>query len=234
MLEKIWRLLGGSSWQTFKYNYGWSDYVTLFDGWIARCAMAVPIIGYLILFNDFIVTHLSFDLLAKEKTLRFGLGSGARLKLIYFGLLLLGSANILYRVRRPFLMKHGRNEKEYVEHALATFVLDDYIQVHNVIRREGHTTPYGKYYDSEYQDFRDMARGVHGDQPGKENVRSDWSGAKQKYEALLRSMLMDFYFRHQTTRRIALSICLALAISGYALLFIPSVDLFVKVVAISL
>ncbi len=50
----------------FSYNYGWSKYVVLFDGWIAKCAMAVPFIGYLIIFNDSVSQHLSFNNLAHE------------------------------------------------------------------------------------------------------------------------------------------------------------------------
>lgn len=231
MLERILSDLQ-ARWSTFTYNYRWSDYVSLFDGWIARCAMAIPIVGYLILFNDFVVGHLSFDLLAKEKNLDFGLSSGARLKLVYFGLLVLGSANILYRARRPFVMKMGRTQNEYINRALERFVLYDYVRIDETINIEGHRSLYGKYYTSEFEDFKSMARGVHG-LSDSETVRSDWNGAKLKYEQLLRSMLMDFYFRNESQRRISLTICICLALFGYALLFIPSADLFIKVVAIT-
>jgi hypothetical protein len=93
-------------WSIFAYNYCWSDYVFLFDGWVAKCAMAVPVAGYLVLFNDAVSQHLSFNRLADESLLSFGLSSGVRLKLIYFGLILLGTANILYRLRRPFVFKN--------------------------------------------------------------------------------------------------------------------------------
>lgn len=82
-----WTSYWRSRWSSFDYNFGWSDYVFLFDGWVAKCAMAVPIIGYLILFNDTISQHLSFNKLASEDVLGFGLSSAARLKFIYFGLI---------------------------------------------------------------------------------------------------------------------------------------------------
>ena len=111
-----WTSYWRSRWSSFDYNFGWSDYVFLFDGWVAKCAMAVP---------------------------------AARLKFIYFGLIFLGSANILYRIRRPFVFKIGTNQFEYVENALKHFTVSAYIDIHGLIRHEGHHTLHGKYYDSE-------------------------------------------------------------------------------------
>lgn len=82
-------------WQTFSYNYCWSDYVAYIDGWIPKLALSVPIIGYLILFNDKISEILIFKELANEDTLSFGLSGVQRLRLIYFGLILLGVSNFI-------------------------------------------------------------------------------------------------------------------------------------------
>jgi hypothetical protein len=109
-------------WQIFVYNYQWPDYIPLFDGWIAKCSMAVPIVGYLILFNDSISQHIAFNRLASEQLISFGISSGARLKFLYFGLLALGASNLLYRIRRPYALKIGKNQFEYVETALSTTV----------------------------------------------------------------------------------------------------------------
>ena len=74
-------------WDALSYNYSWSDYIYLFDGWVAKCALAVPIVGYLILFNDGVSQYLSFKILADESSRSFGLSSVARLKFIYLGLI---------------------------------------------------------------------------------------------------------------------------------------------------
>jgi|GEM_PF-1259051 len=220
-------------WSIYRYNYGWSDYVFLFDGWVAKCAMAVPIVGYLILFNDSISQHLSFDQLAGENLLRFGLSSTERLKLIYFGLILLGTANICYRVRRPFTFKIGTNQFEYAEDALKHFTPSAYIDIHGVIRHEGHHSLHGKYYDSEYEAFLDLAFGKVTGRLQRDDAAADWTGAKRRYEGLLRSMLLENFLRNNIKRRISLSVCLVLSLMGYLLLFIPSADLFFKVVAAS-
>jgi hypothetical protein len=221
-------------WSTFSYNYCWSDYLFVFDGWIAKCAMAVPVVGYLILFNDTISQHLSFNKLASENTIGFGLTPIARLKLIYFGLIFLGSANILYRIRRPFVLKIGRNRFSYVEKALEHFTVSAYIDIHGTIRTEGHHTLHGKYYDSEYEAFLDLALGKKISKRERDDSTSDWAGAKSKYEGLLRSMLIENFTRQDVSRRGSLTTCIVLSLVGYFLLLIPSADLFLKVVSVSL
>jgi hypothetical protein len=220
-------------WSTFTYNYGWSKYVILFDGWIAKCAMAVPIVGYLILFNDSISQHLSFNKLADENTLRFGLSSITRLKFIYFGLIFLGSANILYRIRRPFVLKIGTNQFDYVEKGLVHFTVSAYIDINGDVRHNGHYTLHGKYYDAEFDGFLDLALGKPG-AVGRDESTANWLAAKNKYEGLLRSMLIENFFRNNIKRRVSLSFCIVLSLSGYILLLIPSADLFIKVMTVIL
>jgi hypothetical protein len=195
--------------------------------------MAVPIIGYLIIFNDTISQHLSFNKLAGENTIDFGLSSIERLKLIYFGLIFLGSANIIYRIRRPFIIKLGRNTFEYVTNALSQFTISEYINIHGTIRHEGHQTLYGKYYDSEYETFLDMALGKKRIGNDRDESTAHWVGAKNKHEGLLRSMLIENFFRNDIKRRWSLTLCIFLSLVGYFLLLIPSADLFLKVVAVT-
>lgn len=220
-------------WSSFTYNYGWSKYVPLFDGWIARCAMAVPIFGYLILFNDSVSEHISFDKLVGQNLIEFGLSSGARLKLIYFGLIFLGSTNIIYRWHRPFIMRIGKDQFEYVENALRHFTVSAYIEINGVICHEGHHTLYGKYYDAEYDAFLELALGKKLDRQERDESSADWNRAKSKYEGLLRSMLIENFFRNNVTRRGYLTLCILLAIVGYILLLTPSADLFIKVLFVT-
>lgn len=102
------------------------------------------------------------------------------------------------------------------------------MQIHSTIRHEGHLTPDGKYYDSEWKGFLETARNPG---EGTDNVvrSGNWEDAKRKYGDLLRSMLRENFFRSDTQNRISLSICLFLSTVGYILLAIPSIDLFAKV-----
>jgi hypothetical protein len=221
-------------WTTFLYNFGWSDWVPFLNGWIAKCAMAVPVVGYLVLFNDGVARHLSFNDLASEEQLSvFALHASTRLKLIYFGLIFLGSANILYRWRRPYIFHIGTDQFDYVERALVHFTVETYIDIHSVIRHEGHHTPHGKYHDAEFDGFLDKATGRNSRGVAPHAV-SNWSEAKSKFEGLLRSILIENFHRNNIKRRFALTCCLLSALCGYALLLIPSADLFVKVIRVTL
>lgn len=215
-------------WQIFVYNYQWPDYISLFDGWIAKCSMAVPIVGYLILFNDTISKHIAFNNLANEHLLSFGISSSARLKLIYFGLIFLGSSNIFYRLRRPYALKIGKNEFEYVETALKYFTVTDYIRINGEIKHSDFDpyTQHGKYYNSEFDAFLKLAIGE--DKKGDPSS-IHWVEAKNRFEGLLRSMLIENFFRQKIQRRYSLTFCIVLSLIGYCLLFIPSADLFLKV-----
>jgi hypothetical protein len=216
-------------WATFRYNFGWSAWVWCLDGWIAKCAMAVPIVGYLVLFNDGVSRHISFNELASEDQLSvLSLSASGRLKLIYFGLIFLGAANILYRWWRPYIFRIGTNQFDYVERALVHFTLETYIDLNSVIKHEGHRTQHGKYYDAEFESFLSVATGKSG------RVNASWSEAKSKFEGLLRSILIESFFRNNIKQRLALTGCLILALCGYGLLLIPSVDLFVKVIRVTM
>lgn len=194
--------------------------------------MAVPVLGYLILFNDSISQHLSFNHLASEDQLSvFGLSASTRLKLIYFGLIFLGTANILYRLRRPYVFRVGTNQFEYVERALEHFTVENYIDINGTIRHEGHHTLHGKYSDAEFEKFLSIATG---NDFLSVQATMDWSTAKSKFEGLLRSILIENFFRNNVKHRLALTCCLLLALCGYVLLLIPSVDLFLKVIRVSL
>jgi hypothetical protein len=220
-------------WSIFVYNYQWPDYVSLFDGWIAKCSMAVPIVGYLILFNDSISQRIAFNSLANEYLISFGISPGARLKLIYFGLLALGASNILYRIRRPYALKIGKDQFEYVEKALRHFTVEDYIRINGDIKGSDFDayTQHGKYYNSEFDAFLKMSIG--GDY-GKDTDATHWVEAKRKFEGLLRSMLIENFFRQKIRRRYSLTFCIILSLIGYFLLLVPSADLFLKVMSVVL
>jgi hypothetical protein len=216
------------NWQIFDYNFGWTSYINLIDGWIARCSVAVPIVGYLIIFNDTIVEYISFDKITGGGVSPFYLDSVNRLRLLYFALISLGIANLIYKFRRPWVFKVGRDTKEFIVNGLNIFTPTDYIRFHGTIRHEGHLTVYGKYYDSEWEGFLKQAIGIEG-KSVSENVPGHWNDAKNQYEYLLRCILEETFFRHSITNRISLCFSIIFSFVGYALLLLPSADLFFAV-----
>jgi hypothetical protein len=220
-------------WQIFTYNFGWSNYVDQLDGWIPRLSVSIPIVGYLILFNDSITKNLTFlDLTSGHSA--FGLSGVARLKFLYLGLVLLGFGNILFRLKRPYVLWKSRDESAFVENCLKNFTLTTYLELHEKIRHSGFDayTRHGKYYDSEWEAFYAHASGHSPGLPqiSQRHQFGHWVEAREKYESLLRGILMETFFRENTqTRQAWLMICIAISSTGYLFLAVPSVDLFVKV-----
>ena len=214
-------------WSTFVYNYSWSDWVTYIDGLIPRFCFFVPILGYLILFNDQIVAMISFDKLTTEVSHDWGLSTGVRLQLIYYALIFLGVSNLIYQVKKPFAFQLGRNVFDYTRNALELFTLRDFVQIHETIR-ESHLTQDGNYQESEWKGFLATAQNLIEDADNGADT-GNWEEAKRRYGSLLRSMLRENFFRSDIQRRISLSTCVVLSTFGYGLLAITSLDLFVKV-----
>lgn len=220
-------------WGIFAYNFAWPDYVWLLNSWLAKAALLVPAIGYAIIFNDAIAQHISFEILASQAP-RWGFLTGdMRLRMLYFGAMFLGVANFLYLVWRPYVMKLGATQDEYVGRAMDGFTVLDFRRVNEGIKSSGYdaTTPYGKYSTADFEAFLDLAEGAP-DFPNKRQAHADWSAAKERYGSTLRSMLVETYFRESRTRRYRLSLCITIGLAGLLMLFLPSLDLFLKVLSI--
>ena len=217
-----------SKWQTFWYNFAWSDWLTYVDGWIPRLALSVPIVGYLILFNDTVSHALEFVHITSQPINEIGLTGTQRLRFIYFGLIALGVSNFIFRLKRPFAFRYGTNVKDYSKACLDLFNLYDFVQLHDTIRLEGHKTPQGNYNDSEWDGFLKAATNTG---EGTDRVERDgnWDDACGRYGNLLRAILSETFFRQNIRRRLWLVTCVILSTLGYLLLAVPSIDLFVKV-----
>ena len=213
--------------QTFWYNFGWSEWVPYVDGWIARFSLFVPIVGYLILFADQLGGSLHFKHLAGATT-EVGLTGPQRLRFVYFGLFALGISNFLYRLKRPYIFKFGTTRIDFSRTGLESFTYQDFLSMHHEIRSKTHYTLDGKYYDSEWDGFKEAATN-RGEGTDRVERTGHWEDSKSKYGSLLRSILSETFFRGNIQRRSWLVACIALSTAGYLLLFVPSADLFIKV-----
>lgn len=220
-------------WDIFTYNFAWPSYVAWIDGWIARCAIAIPLVGYLILFNDTVASHLKFDEITNFRSSLL-IDTATRLRLIYFGLIFLGLSNALYRWRRPYLMRWGDSQAKYIEWSLQHATISTFIEMNSAIRNSEYDplTTEGKYYTQQFQTFLDDAEGkIPEDSRLNRNFnQGHWTNSIGKHGSLLRSILIETYFRETRKRRICLITCLFLASIGYLCLAIPSMNLFVAVV----
>ena len=223
-------------WRVFWYNFQWPDYVWALDGWIARASLVIPLLGYLIIFNDTVAGYItSFTVLGGPPPAWHVIDGSTRLKMMYLGLVALAAANALYFWRRPRLMKWGTSEESFIDNAMRGFKVGDFVRINSTIRERDALTQDGKYYTAEWDRFLSLADGER----GGPNRDADFSGvhfeeAKARFGSLLRSMLTDYYFGVVTQHRAALVVCLVLAALGYLLLAIPALDLFLRVMSVVL
>lgn len=83
-----------------------------------RVISLIPVAGYLILFNDEIARLASFDALAGvlgKDVSPFFLGGLTKLRLVFFGSLLVLCSFLIYRVFRPDVLEISNNDMEFSE-----------------------------------------------------------------------------------------------------------------------
>jgi len=216
--------------KTLWYNLRWSEWAGFIDGWIPRFAFFVPLLGYLIIFNDNATVLIQFDQIIGDHKAFEGLSSGQKLRLIYFGLIFLGISNLIYRIKKPYIFRFGKTILDYTENCLRTLSYDSFLHMHQSIREDGHFTSSGKYYDSEWDGFTERALNA-GEGTSTVKRNGHWEDAKLQYGSLLRSILNEHFFKKDTCRKLWLLLCLSLSAIGYILLIIPSLELFLKIVA---
>ena len=83
-----------------------------------RVVVLIPIAGYLILFNDEIARMVSFDTLAgvgETDSSPFLLDGLTKLRLVFFGSILVLFSFLIYRLFRPEVLEASKNDLEFSE-----------------------------------------------------------------------------------------------------------------------
>ncbi len=184
--------------QIFIYNFGWSPYVEFLDGPIAKFSYFLGFVGYLILFNDQVTEYFQFSNITSITRPYFILDGQTKIRTIYFGMVLLFFANLIYRIFRPWVLKYGRNEHEFSDYGIRNFTAYNYIRFNDEIRTDGHQTIYGKYYSHEWDEFLRLAIGVENK---TERQTGNWAEAKSKFENLLRGICYEIFAKNDIKRR---------------------------------
>ncbi|TQV85232.1 hypothetical protein FKG94_03310 [Exilibacterium tricleocarpae] len=210
-------------WKFSVPNYRWSHWVPYIDGWIPKIAFTVPIVGYLLIFNDQIADVLKFQQLTEQEARSAELSAVTRLRLLYFGLVSLGVSNFIYRLRKPTLFAYGTNEYSFIKEGLQVFTYREFLQFYKLIQRDGN-----KNYDSEWGRFEHEVGALSRKNEISKSV--NWEEAKRSNGNVLTEILMHTFLQNDRTNLKSLTACLVLSTIGYIFLAIPSADIFLKVV----
>lgn len=231
-------------WDTLSYNFSWDQFTWYLNGNVAKAARFVPIVGYLVIFNDYVTDQITFQNLTNEVQSTLFLDPDVRLRLIFFGFLFLAAANALYFLMRPYTIKIGESSEEFSEYYLNQVPSHVFLRLHQEIRQEEHWTPDGKYFDDDWNLFWREAQWPFSGQNQLEKHsklsdlngydRVDYEQAKNRHKSVLLSILRETYFRESRKRRPQLVLVIALATFGYAMLLVPSIDLTGRVIQLTI
>lgn len=107
-----------------------------------RVVALIPIAGYLILFNDEIAAIASFDALAgvgEDDRSPFFLDGLTKLRLVFFGSILVLCSFIVYRLFRPEVLDVSRNDLEFSELVRLRYSVHELAQMEARVHSESWT-----------------------------------------------------------------------------------------------
>ncbi|MDU9004919.1 hypothetical protein [Sedimentitalea todarodis] len=217
----------------------WQFIKPFLSGKTAQAMPLIPIIGYVVLFNDTIARHLNFEEITDGSGTLF-IGSQTRIQLIYFGLVFLGAASFWFRCSCPSTIKIASDEYEYRDFAFLKYSIREFFTIYLMIEGK---SGFGKYDDTSFDrdnlsDFVDSAMdgsmtavATMSDEEiffALKNIRNR-DKATAVHSEMLSAVLDRFYLIENIRYPVQVTaLSIFLAISSICLL-LPSVDVFVSV-----
>ncbi|WP_170573538.1 hypothetical protein [Ruegeria atlantica] len=199
----------------------WQSVERVANNDLTRVVALVPIIGYLILFNDRIAEIASFRMIAGVEPgveTPFYLTGIAKMRLVFFGSLLLLCSNLIFKVFRPPVLELAKGDIEF-----AARVSERY-SVYELADMETHVfSDYWKprlpLFWKVLDEFRSKKPVVSGYRP---DVRNTMFNAHGDYISYLSR---EWWNGEMHTFRLARFVSLSLGITGIFLLAIPTLDI---------
>jgi hypothetical protein len=201
-------------------RFGWTKLREIGNSPAVKLTIAIPLVGYLIIFNESLLHYLdlSRELFGQPHT------SGAsaahvswRLLALYFGLCFIAVGAALYGWYCPDEIKSYRLPSDYIN------VLSNIGSI-GITRIEAELEDGGAVARQQLHDWRE----VQSHRPTPQNDEQFMSRLAEANKGVL-ELHFDCLNRSHPYIRLATSICYAV---GFVALFIPSVDVFVRVVCL--
>lgn len=165
---------------------------------MAKATVFIPLVGYSLLFSDFVRDVWSFDSLTGETNISI---STWRQRCVYFGLILLAASQVIYHLRAHRIVRR-------------------YEVASDLLASEGNFLQRVHWPDNEFN----RISGIHLLQDEIRIERSAYGT-----ENALAGSIAVIFEAAQKLNPISIRACILTAAIGYALLIIPSADLFVRV-----
>ncbi len=222
-----------------KWLFTWNRLRPILSSDLSRATVAIPIIGYLIIFNDTVFEAISFDKITSgHGTLVFD--SKTRFQFLYFGLLVIALSTIWFRYRSPTAVRLASDTFEYQRIAFENFSTYDFVLIFFSLER---TYGFGQFDDTQF-DRDDLVRFLNVATKSTYNFReieddSIWFHMKyveahekaisSSREFLIALLVANYeYSRHERHKEIV--VLTTGTLLGLSLLLLPSIDVFVSIV----
>ena len=188
---------------------------------LARIVGLVPLVGYLILFNDEVAGIASFSIIAgvdDDKVSPFFLTSLAKMRLVFFGSIFVLFSNLIYRVLRPQVLENSKSDIEF-----SIRVRDSY-SVHELASMEKHVCsddwkPRSPFFWEVLGQFRTKKPVVSGYRPDSR------SAMFSKHGDYIHFLAREWWTGMMHTYRGARLASMLLGITGYLMLAVPTFDI---------
>ena len=129
-----------------KRFFTWDKLRPILRSDLSRATIAIPIVGYLIVFNDTVFETISFESITNSHgTLIFS--PRTRLQLIYFGLLIIASSTIWFRYRSPAQVLLAADVFGYQRTAFEDYSIYEFVQIFFRLERDH---GFGKFDDTQF------------------------------------------------------------------------------------
>lgn len=187
---------------------------------LSRVMGLIPLAGYLILFNDEIARLASFDTFAgvsEDSVSPFFLDGLSKLRLVFFGSLFVFSSFVIYRLFRPPVLDWSNGEIEFASRVTESYTVPEIASMEAQV--------FSADWTRRRETFWKFRNSVH-EKPKLIGYRPDVRGLMFSEHADYISFLArEWWAGMMHTRRFARVASLALAISGYVLLAVPTMDI---------
>ena len=211
-----------SEWRSDPQILRWDFLENLANNQLSKVIGLVPIVGYIILFNDKIVDLATFNQFvgansAEETALWF---SGlTRLRLIFFGSLLIFAANIIFKLCSPRVLTASKDDLTFSNRALESYALFEIAEIEaQVNSKDWHLrTPLLVEDERNASHFR-ADRTLAGRYREKRFLLRD-------YNEFVRAYLREWWFGQMHEKAVARYFTLALSTLGFAFLTLPTIDI---------
>jgi len=199
----------------------WYSVEKIANNELARIVGLVPLVGYLILFNDEIAGIASFGTIAgvdNDNVSPFILSSLAKMRFVFFGSLFVLFANLIYRIFRPQVLDSSKGGMEFSTRVRDSYSVYELASMEEQVFSE-HWKPRSPFFWMVHDSIRSKKPLVSGYRP---DARAQMFSKHGDY---IHFLAREWWAGMMHTSRGARLASMLLGITGYILLAFPTFDI---------